>query len=125
MIPPATRIQRSRRKGAPLPAGAIYVGRPTHWGNPFQGRGVSHARSVILHGEWLKGQVGALTLERLKFSPGEIDALDRLRIRVLTQLHTLAGHDLACWCPLSSEWCHAETLLQLAPLYAEIERFAA
>lgn len=26
----------------------------------------------------------------------------------------LGGRDLACWCPLEAEWCHAEDLLCLA-----------
>lgn len=26
----------------------------------------------------------------------------------------LAGRDLACWCPLDAEWCHADDLLNLA-----------
>jgi hypothetical protein len=29
------RLQRSRAKGWRMPAGAVYVGRPTRWGNPF------------------------------------------------------------------------------------------
>jgi hypothetical protein len=29
------RIQRSRAKGWTMPANAIYVGRPTVWGNPY------------------------------------------------------------------------------------------
>lgn len=33
MIP--RRIQRRRTKGWTMPPGAIYVGRPTKWGNPF------------------------------------------------------------------------------------------
>lgn len=125
MHQPAQRICRSRRKGAPVPPGAIYVGRPTIWGNPFQDRAGGHVRSVIIHAKWLEGRVGALMLENMRFSPAEIDALERLRVRVLTQLHRLAGHDLACWCPLSSAWCHANTLLQLAPVHAELERLAA
>src|SRR5690348_14376983 len=32
------RIQRSRAKGWRMPEGAIYVGRPTKWGNPFNFR---------------------------------------------------------------------------------------
>ena len=31
-----TRIQRKRTKGWRKPAGAIYVGRPSQWGNPFK-----------------------------------------------------------------------------------------
>ena len=29
------RIQRKRTKGWRMPVGAVYVGRPTKWGNPF------------------------------------------------------------------------------------------
>ena len=29
------RIQRQRTKGYRMPEGAVYVGRPTRWGNPF------------------------------------------------------------------------------------------
>ena len=29
------RIQRTREKGWKAPAGAVYVGRPTKWGNPI------------------------------------------------------------------------------------------
>lgn len=29
------RIQRQRTKGWRMPAGCVYVGRPTKWGNPF------------------------------------------------------------------------------------------
>ena len=29
------RIQRKRSKGWRMPAGAVYVGRPGKWGNPF------------------------------------------------------------------------------------------
>jgi hypothetical protein len=95
------------------------------WGNPFMVDRWGHARSVILHKEWLAGRVGALTLENMGFSPAEIDAIERLRCRVLTHLHQLAGKDLACWCPLTSDWCHAETLLQMAAVHAVYERHAA
>lgn len=33
------RIQRSRKKGWRMPEGAIYVGRPSRWGNPFPWKG--------------------------------------------------------------------------------------
>ena len=125
MIPQGQRIQRSRRKGSSLPAGAIYVGRPTLWGNPFTIDKWGHARCVILHRHWLRGELGALTLENMGFCPAEIEALGRKRIAILTRLHELAGIDLACWCPLTSEWCHADTYLALAGHYADFERSAA
>lgn len=95
------------------------------WGNPFQARRWGHAKSVILHREWLRGNLGTLTLERMGFCPAEIEALERLRIRVLTGLHHLAGSDLACWCPTSSQWCHANTLLAMASAHTDYERFVA
>jgi len=123
--PRGQRVQRSRRKGSLMPAGAVYVGRPTMWGNPFMARRWGHAKSVILHRRWLKGELAALSLERMGFCPSEVDTLQRLRARVLTNLHRLAGVDLACWCPVSSPWCHAELLLDLAPQYAEFEQVCA
>ena len=113
MPPKPIRLQRSRRKGARTPAGAIYVGRPTRWGNPFAAGKFGHMKSVILHRHWLAGHLGALTLERLGFSPAEIDALNRLRLRVMANAPQLAGRALQCWCPLTSD-CHADTLLTLA-----------
>lgn len=119
------RLTRSRKKGSKTPEGARYVGRPTLFGNPFTIDRFGHTRCVILHKAWLKGELGALTLENLGYCPKEIEALDRLRERVLTNLHQLDGVDLTCWCPQSSDWCHATTLLELAPQYAEIEKVAA
>lgn len=68
----------------------------------------------MLFRRWVNGQLAALSLERLGFSPAEINALARRRARLLTQLPQLAGHHLACWCPLTSRWCHADVLLALA-----------
>lgn len=119
------RVQRPRRKGAPCPAGSKWVGRGSPWANPFFGRRWGHAKSVILCRRWLKGALGALSLERLGFSAGEIAALDRRRIWILTHLHELADHDLACSCPLASKWCHADIYLDLIPLHAEFESWAA
>lgn len=117
----ASRVCRSRRRGTPLPEGTIYVGRPTLWGNPFMGRRWGHAKSIVLHRRWLFGQLGALSLERMGFSLGEVEALDRLRQRVFANLHRLQGMNLACWCPMNSQWCHAETLLDLAAHHQRYE----
>jgi len=119
------RLTRSRQRGARMPQGAVYVGRPTLWGNPFTVDRWGHAKCVILHKEWLAGNIGDLTLERMKFCPAEIEALHRKREMILTRLHELHGHDLVCWCPQSSLWCHANTLIAMAPQYAEYERLAA
>ena len=120
----AQRIMRSRRKGIPLPEGAVYVGRPTLWSNPFTDRRWGHARSTILHKSSLKGVIGDLTLEGMGFCPAEIEALHRKRHRILDRIHTLSGHDLACYCPLSSQWCHADTYLVMAAASQVSQRHA-
>lgn len=86
------RFQRSRRKGAQLPADVIVVTRPTKWGNPYPlelGReeAVRRYREDLLAG-------------RLAVTPDEAR-------------RELRGRDLACYCPLD-EPCHADVLLGLA-----------
>lgn len=54
------RIARRRGRHFPLPEGAIYVGRPTMWNNPFSGRQWGHAKSVKLHRRWLNHEIGVL-----------------------------------------------------------------
>jgi hypothetical protein len=119
------RLTRPRRKGVKTPQGARYVGKPTLFGNPFAMPRFGHAKSVILHRAWLIGDVSDYMLERMGFCPKQIEALGRLRARILTNLHHLDGLDLTCWCPQNSKWCHADILLELAPIYAEYERLAA
>lgn len=119
------RLTKSRRKGYRRPDNSRYVGRPTMFGNPFTMQRFGHAKSVILHRAWLNGQLGDLTLEKLQFCPAKIEALHRLRRRVLDNLHTLIGLDLVCWCPQTSDWCHATTLLEMAAKLETVEQVAA
>lgn len=120
----AKRLQRSRRKGATTPAGTRYCGRPTKYGNPFQVARFGHMKAVNLHRRWLDGHFGALSLERLGFSPHEIDALFRRRARVIADIHELAGIDLVCWCALTAP-CHVDNLLPLAAEFTAPRRIAA
>lgn len=109
------RVVRDRRAGAVTPHGAIYVGRPTMWGNPFERRAkIGHARSVILFGAWIAGDLTSYILGRAGFGEHEIATLDRFRARIVRHLHQLRGLHLECWCPLTSPWCHADVLLRLA-----------
>lgn len=109
------RLHRTKTRNRSTPPGAVYVGRPTIWGNPFAGRQrINHKRSVIFYRAWLNGDLSPHVLARAGFGLHEIDSLARLRSRVLAQLPMLAGRDLQCWCPLTSNWCHAEVLLELA-----------
>lgn len=118
------RIQRKRTKGWKMPEGAVYVGRPTKWGNPF---GHWYLRfhfnvdmAIALYAEMARG-IWNPTLLR-----GCMDVVVQTAYRDQDEwLRAIGGHpseiirselrgkDLACWCPLSSP-CHADVLLELA-----------
>lgn len=91
--PRPARIQRRRSAGWRMPEGAVYVGRPTRWGNPFLIG--SHGAEVVVaeHRHWL-GEAAQGSLRR-------------------AIVEELCGKDLACWCPLDRA-CHADTLLEVA-----------
>lgn len=73
-----------------IPAGAIHIGRPTIWGNPFViGTDGSRADVIAKYETWLTSQ------------PKLIAKLDELR-----------GKDLACWC--APDHCHGDVLVRLA-----------
>jgi hypothetical protein len=116
-----------------MPDRAVYVGRPTSWGNPFVvGTHGDAADCVRLY------RLCILSLER----PGD---LTEAQLRAANEawpdaFHMpwqntaklfLGGKDLACWCPLVDKDgkpvpCHADVLLELAnrdPAAGEGERF--
>lgn len=75
-----------------IPKDAIYVGRPTKWGNPFTMKDNWNDREAVVH------QFSELM--RMNH-----DLADEARIE-------LKGKDLVCWCsPLA---CHADILLEIA-----------
>jgi hypothetical protein len=76
-----------------MPEGAVYVGRPTRWGNRF-GHDNTHA-----------SRAGAVRLFRLWVAEHP-EYADAVRAE-------LAGKTLACWCPLDQA-CHAAVLLEIA-----------
>lgn len=97
------RFQRHRTPGWRAPDGAIYVGRPSQWGNPFTiDQETPAALAVRLfyravkardRGEAFQGRSGLPT-----------SALIRRELR---------GKDLLCWCPVEAP-CHADILLDIA-----------
>lgn len=107
------RIQRKRTKGYRLPPDAVYVGRPTLWGNPFTVRPVRRSGpfDVLLNGEF-RGQHTDLEVARRS----AVD-LYREALRIFEPDEDfwtpLTGRDLACWCPLDQP-CHADVLLEIA-----------
>lgn len=77
---------------------AVYVGRPTKWGNPFSHLGGTLAKfRVATREEAVLAYRGYLLM-----NPRLISAARR----------ELKGKDLICWCAPSS--CHAEVLLEIA-----------
>lgn len=96
MVP--KRIQRKRTAGWRMPEGAIYVGRPTVFGNPWYD---DWPREVCVanYRQWLTGC----------FSMGGLAKASE----IIKRLPELRGKDLACWCPLDQP-CHADVLLELA-----------
>ena len=73
-----------------MPANAVYVGRPSKWGNPFKVDDWTIHMALAAYEEWLDKQ--------LKQNPHFLDPLK--------------GKDLACWCRLN-EPCHADILLEV------------
>lgn len=99
------RIQRKRTKGWRMPAGAVYVGQPTKWGNPFRiGETVS--------GEHEPQDEHDL-IESVEDSVEAYETWVHLGVIPESDIDELRGRDLACWCPLDQP-CHADVLLDLA-----------
>ena len=105
-----------------MPSNAVYVGRPTVWGNPFWNIAldISEELSIALFRELAHGF----------WNPSLVSKLEDWRVHDISQAHQrwlmklgghplelarteLRGKDLACWCPLDKP-CHADVLLELA-----------
>lgn len=72
-----------------IPPGAVYVGRPTLWGNPFTiGKDGDRREVIEKYARYLR-------------ESGLIDRVSELN-----------GVDLVCWC--APKPCHADVLLNLA-----------
>lgn len=91
------RIQRKRTKGWRMPEGAVYVGRPTKWGNPFP---------IIDYHDPNDRRASVAMFKMWLYHPDRT----KLREQVISELR---GKDLACWCRPNQE-CHADVLLELA-----------
>ena len=104
-----------RTAGWRKPAGAIYCGRPSLFGNPFPVSVHGREKAVELHRRWLEGSMSAEEMKELSAADRLPDAISLVDLRrmVLDRLQELRGQDLACWCRLDQP-CHAEVLLELA-----------
>ncbi len=104
------RIQRKRTKGWRMPEGAMYVGRPSVFGNQY-----IIGDGDYLHPEWNAAtQSPRITPERaVELYRNYLNIRQRYGDPQLNIRPYLTGHDLACWCPLDQP-CHADVLLELA-----------
>lgn len=91
------RIQRKRTKGWRMPEGAVCVGRPSAWGNPYIIGATCYGVKVTAENCLFLFEV--YCLQYLREQPRWLDPL--------------RGRDLACWCALDQP-CHADVLLRLA-----------
>lgn len=113
------RIQRRRSKGWQMPEGAIYVGRPTVWGNPF-----IHADPAVAAAVYRKLISEPVRLSDLPDGLQPARNFNHMPLRwdfpewAEINISQLAGKNLACWCPIlkNGEYhpCHADVLLARA-----------
>jgi len=103
-----------------MPPAAVYVGRPSRWGNPW---------FVMRHGAvWLVKSCASPYIVRTQDRDKALmfavhmycDALmlGLLQIDLIDVVRELRGRDLACWCPLPKpgepDICHGAVLLAVA-----------
>jgi hypothetical protein len=88
------RVLNKRKHG--VPAGAVYVGRPGKWGNPY-----SHTTGTLAKYKVDTREQAVELYRNHLHASGLIVDIDELR-----------GKDLVCWCAPAA--CHADVLLELA-----------
>lgn len=95
-----------------MPAGAIFVGRPTCRGNPWQIRRDRFGWMVQdPRWNWYPSTEAVARRFAVWSFRRWLLRSDFARRRV--RIDELRGHDLACWCPLDQP-CHADVLIELA-----------
>lgn len=116
------RIQRKRTKGWKIPSNAVYVGRPTKWGNPFSIMSAyADANRELQKIDDIKNQT---PIECANNIVGFAKAIAVQNYKSYLQDHPelvelakkeLRGKDLVCWCAIGGhEPCHADILLKIA-----------
>lgn len=98
-----------------MPAGTVYVGRGSRWGNPYLFKKTGAGYTFFEQTE-----TGLEPLERfglvstVREARGVVvEAYKRALMESAPHLAAIRGKNLACWCPLDDP-CHADVLLELA-----------
>lgn len=132
------RIQRKRTPGWTMPEGAVYVGRPTKWGNPFNFSASDNCWNALALGcrgdregrqeaavkafrQWIcnpSGRIAEMEFGVVIEGGGKKIPCGPKAKAGLAPSHTeiqdaLRGKNLACWCALDQP-CHADVLLEIA-----------
>lgn len=119
------RIQRKRTRNWRMPKNAVYVGRPTKWGNPFRAECDESGKWYVVSADGLirfespskhAAKTSAVNLYRSYLNnygsqPGAIRDCGGAFIAEMAKTE-LRGKDLACWCELGDP-CHADVLLEI------------
>jgi hypothetical protein len=88
------------KRDTAIPAGAVYVGRPTKFGNPFTH--VNNHKTLAAYIVDTRAEAVKQFEEWLLKQPALVSAVKK----------ELKGKNLVCWCaPLS---CHADVLMRIA-----------
>lgn len=112
----ASRVQRSRNVKPGIPSGAVYVGRPSQWGNPakigeyFKPSGEP---SVLVENNYVAVDLFYQYCKRF--------AIER-PLEFYNWVFPLFDKNLCCWCGLR-EVCHADVLLFIARKIKELSVF--
>lgn len=117
------RIQRKRTKGWRMPKNAIYIGRPSKWGNPIRLNGdciyidASYRRKIL--SPWVFYNVGDIDdvlhlywhiIHGTRFTDKDLQYWsDKFKENDINELRS---KDLVCWCSLK-EKCHGDILIEL------------
>lgn len=111
------RIQLRRTKGWRLLSGAVFVARPSKWGNPFR---IVPNEDIIGYHLSDDGEISGFFPDLATARAAAVEEFRDLMALKLQYPGTnypdpreLRGLDLACWCPLD-EPCHADVLLEIA-----------
>ena len=90
----------NKRRPHEIPEGAVYVGRPSRWGNPYKETSKTKTREQAIREFQIYAELKDFYEE--------------------DWLESLKGKDLVCWCsPLP---CHADILLRMANEDIEAKR---
>jgi len=100
------RVQRKRSPGWRMPPNTKYVGRPTKFGNPFNAKELGNKEAVKRYEECLSNP----HMVYVYFDEIEASIQCERFQYMKDNLFTLAGLNLACFCPLDVP-CHVDVIV--------------